>query len=90
MAHVEMAPAGATAPAAAAPAAPTKRSDPAMYAELLAGTDKERGLTSEVAAQRLAEYGPNVLDEQKRNKLLLFLGFFWCVRGAGSGAPAWG
>jgi hypothetical protein len=79
MAHVEMA--AAPAAAAAAPVVKLKKSDPAAYAELLAGTDKERGLTSAVAAERLAQYGPNVLDDKKRNKLLLFLSFFWCVVG---------
>ena len=35
------------------------------------------GLSSEVAKQRLEQYGPNALEEKKVNPLLKFLGYFW-------------
>ncbi|MFP3866941.1 MAG: plasma-membrane proton-efflux P-type ATPase [Desulfobacteraceae bacterium] len=35
------------------------------------------GLTSEEAAQRLKEYGPNALAEKKVSPLAKFLGYFW-------------
>lgn len=35
------------------------------------------GLTSEEAAQRLKEYGPNKLPESSRNQILVFLGYMW-------------
>jgi len=36
-----------------------------------------RGLSSEEAAKRLEAYGPNALEEEKRNPLVEFLGYFW-------------
>jgi H+-transporting ATPase len=36
-----------------------------------------RGLTSEQAAQRLAQYGYNEITEKKANPLLKFFGYFW-------------
>jgi H+-transporting ATPase len=36
-----------------------------------------KGLTSEQAAQRLRQFGPNALREEKVNPLLKFLGYFW-------------
>jgi H+-transporting ATPase len=35
------------------------------------------GLTQAEAQQRLAQYGPNELEEKKTNALLKFLGYFW-------------
>ncbi|EGB11976.1 hypothetical protein AURANDRAFT_10168, partial [Aureococcus anophagefferens] len=35
------------------------------------------GLAEAEAAKRLEEFGPNVLEEAKRNELLIFLSFFW-------------
>lgn len=40
------------------------------------GTTRE-GLSSHEAARRLAETGPNALEEEKSNPLLKFLGYFW-------------
>jgi len=40
------------------------------------GTTRE-GLSSHEAARRLAEAGPNALEEKKSNPLLKFLGYFW-------------
>lgn len=39
--------------------------------------DKHNGLTNARAAELLAQYGPNELADGKRNKILLFLSFFW-------------
>ena len=35
------------------------------------------GLSEAEAARRLAEFGPNVLEENERNEVLVFLSFFW-------------
>ena len=35
------------------------------------------GLTGDEAGARLAQYGPNALEERKHNPLLKFLGYFW-------------
>ena len=35
------------------------------------------GLSSNEAARRLAETGPNALEEEKANPLLKFLGYYW-------------
>ncbi len=40
------------------------------------GTTAE-GLSSNEAARRLAETGPNALEEEKANPLLKFLGYYW-------------
>jgi H+-transporting ATPase len=40
------------------------------------GTSME-GLTQEEAKKRLAQYGPNALEERKANPLLKFLSYFW-------------
>jgi H+-transporting ATPase len=40
------------------------------------GTSVE-GLTEEEAKKRLAQYGPNALEEEKGNPLLKFLSYFW-------------
>ena len=37
----------------------------------------QQGLTTEESQKRLAEYGPNALEEKKVNPLLKFLGYFW-------------
>jgi H+-transporting ATPase len=37
----------------------------------------QKGLSSEVAKQRLEQYGPNALEEKKGHPLLKFLGYFW-------------
>lgn len=43
----------------------------------VAETDLARGLSSEVAAQRLAEYGPNALQEQHVTLLQRLVRYFW-------------
>ena len=48
--------------------------DPAAAASQ---TDIAQGLTSEVAAQRLAEYGPNALQEQHVTLLQRLIRYFW-------------
>ena len=35
------------------------------------------GLSSETYAARFEEYGPNVLEEVKKNECLVFLSYFW-------------
>jgi len=35
------------------------------------------GLTTEEAAARLEQYGPNAIEEKQANLLLKFLGYFW-------------
>ncbi len=35
------------------------------------------GLTQAEAQKRLAQYGPNELEEKKTNEILKFLGYFW-------------
>lgn len=37
----------------------------------------DAGLSSSEAAARLEQYGLNVLEEKKRNEILVFLSFFW-------------
>ena len=37
----------------------------------------ESGLSSQEAARRLEDYGPNALEEKKASPLLKFLGYFW-------------
>ena len=37
----------------------------------------DKGLTTEQAAQRLAEYGPNKLPEESRNPILVYLSYMW-------------
>ncbi len=41
------------------------------------GSSMTAGLSAGEAAQRLAHYGPNALEEKKTNPLLKFLGYFW-------------
>ena len=40
-------------------------------------TDQKQGLTSEEAASRLKEYGPNALEEKEESAWLKLLSFFW-------------
>ena len=51
-------------------------SAPVAKASLLT-TDAEVGLTTEEHAKRTAKFGPNMLEEKKRNKLLELLKCFW-------------
>ncbi len=46
----------------------------ALYHELSSGP---KGLSSQEAEKRLAQYGPNALEESKQNQFLKFLGYFW-------------
>ena len=36
-----------------------------------------KGITSDEAAERLEQYGPNALEEKKEHPLLKFLSYFW-------------
>ncbi|HPX12602.1 MAG TPA: cation-transporting P-type ATPase, partial [Syntrophales bacterium] len=45
-----------------------------LFREYRTGRD---GLTEEEAGARLAETGPNVIEEKKVSPLLQFLGYFW-------------
>ena len=47
---------------------------PELPTKLGASTD---GLTQAEAQKRLAQYGPNEIEEKKTNELLKFLGYFW-------------
>ncbi|HET6378243.1 MAG TPA: plasma-membrane proton-efflux P-type ATPase, partial [Methylocella sp.] len=48
---------------------------PAILASLAA--DPELGLSPAEAQKRLAQWGPNSLDEKKESGLKIFLGYFW-------------
>jgi len=41
------------------------------------GADPEHGLSTEDAKQRIDEYGPNSIEEEKENPILKFLSYFW-------------
>lgn len=41
------------------------------------GTDATRGLSPQEAEKRLAQWGPNALEEKKESQLALFLCYFW-------------
>ena len=41
------------------------------------GVDPKAGLSSAEAQKRFDQYGPNALEEKKKNELVVFLGFFW-------------
>jgi H+-transporting ATPase len=45
-----------------------------LFAQL---NSSPKGLSSEEAEERLAQYGPNSLEERKLNPILKFLGYFW-------------
>ena len=45
-----------------------------LFAALAASS---RGLASDEAQSRLAQFGPNALEEKKVNPILKFLGYFW-------------
>jgi len=45
-----------------------------LFAKLNSGS---KGLGQSEAEDRLAQYGPNALEEQKRHPILKFLGYFW-------------
>jgi H+-transporting ATPase len=47
---------------------------PELLTKLGSSTD---GLTQAEAHKRLAQYGPNEIEEKKTNELLKFLGYFW-------------
>jgi len=51
-----------------------KKTAPELF-QALATSDQ--GLTSTEAGNRLAQFGPNALEEKKINPLLRFLGYFW-------------
>ncbi len=40
-------------------------------------TDFDQGLSSEEAARRLAQYGPNALEQKQVSILRRLLGYFW-------------
>jgi len=48
---------------------------PEVFKQL--GIDPKTGLSSAEAKKRLDQYGPNALEEKKKNELAVFLGFFW-------------
>ena len=39
--------------------------------------DSEQGLSTREAKQRIDEYGPNSIEEEKQNPILKFLSYFW-------------
>ncbi len=41
------------------------------------GADPERGLSTQEAKQRIDKYGPNSIEEEKKNPILKFLSYFW-------------
>jgi H+-transporting ATPase len=41
------------------------------------GVDPKAGLSADEAAKRLAQYGPNALEEKKKSEFTVLLGFFW-------------
>jgi magnesium-transporting ATPase (P-type) len=41
------------------------------------GVDPKSGLSADEAKRRLAQYGPNALEEKKKSELAVLLGFFW-------------
>ena len=43
----------------------------------ITGTAPDQGLSSEEAARRLAQYGPNALEEKQVSTLRRLLGYFW-------------
>ena len=45
-----------------------------LFRELSSGKD---GLSGEQAQERLEQYGPNALEEKRKNPILKFLGYFW-------------
>jgi H+-transporting ATPase len=47
---------------------------PELLTKLGSSTD---GLTQAEAQERLAQYGPNEIEEKRSNELLKFLGYFW-------------
>ncbi|GER08478.1 hypothetical protein GCM10007972_26190 [Iodidimonas muriae] len=55
----------------------TKKSNPSKPPEVLPPTDIEQGLSTQEAARRLEQYGPNALAEKKLRPLERFLGYFW-------------
>jgi len=67
-----------TSPKPEAKADPNEALKSLPMAELLTklGTSAE-GLTQAEAQKRLAQYGPNEIDEKKTNQLLKFLSYFW-------------
>ena len=50
---------------------------PAMINPAAAAEIQTQGLSSEEAAKRLQQYGPNALEEKKRSAILRLLGYFW-------------
>ncbi|KAH8060667.1 hypothetical protein JL722_4780 [Aureococcus anophagefferens] len=55
---------------------PSREEEDRRAIEFAMATGPE-GLSEAEAAKRLEEFGPNVLEEAKRNELLIFLSFFW-------------
>ena len=55
---------------------PSREEEDRRAIEFAMATGPE-GLAEAEAAKRLEEFGPNVLEEAKRNELLIFLSFFW-------------
>ena len=53
------------------------RSDAGQDTPALPDTDLETGLTQTEAQRRLAQHGPNALEERHTSPLLKFLSFFW-------------
>ena len=52
----------------------TSKSLEALFSALESGPD---GLSSREAADRLAQFGPNFIEEKKENPFLKFLSYFW-------------
>jgi H+-transporting ATPase len=71
-------------PKAAEPKASASKTDPKSELKTLPMSEVEsrlgsspNGLTEVEAAKRLAQYGPNEIEEEKTNPLLKFLSYFW-------------
>ena len=63
----------------AAPASAPVSLDKLPLAEAIKGlgVDPKTGLTSAEAQSRIAKYGPNALEEKKKNQWAVLFGFFW-------------
>jgi H+-transporting ATPase len=66
-----------TTPTNRPPATRPTPPEPAKTAQQAPLADSTNGLTQAETERRLAQYGPNALDEKKESAVLKFLGYFW-------------